>query len=108
MNQDTPIAPEQPEVIAKTLDALPGLVGAIDRVLKDEVGQVMPFVLLVFHGNGAMHATNFDAGAAANAVRQLGREWDKAEGDTSVDTPVDTPAEPWDNAGRHARGPKGH
>lgn len=90
MNQDTPLVPEQPEVVAKTLDALPGLIGALDRAFKDQVGQVMPFVLLVFHGNGAMHATNFDVAAAAQAVRQLGREWDKAADDTPTSAPAGT------------------
>lgn len=74
------ITPEQPPEIAAMLDALPGLVGAIDAAIEDTAGKQLPFVLLVFPGNGAMHATNINPPAQGiAAVKQLAAAWDAQE-----------------------------
>ena len=70
----------QPEPAAKLLDALPGLIGAIDKAIWDQTGQKFPFVLLVFGNGGAMHATNIDAKVALEAVQEFARA---TEGDAS-------------------------
>lgn len=83
MKQDTPISVEQPVAVQKLLDALPGLIGAIDNAIRSETGTPQPFVLLVFSGNGALHATNFDHKAAMAAVLAFAGEVanaDTAEG----------------------------
>jgi hypothetical protein len=70
------VTPEQPPEVAAMLDALPGLVGAIDAAVKDVAGKQMPFVLLVFPGQGALHATNINpASQAITAIKQLAHEW---------------------------------
>jgi hypothetical protein len=74
------ITPEQPPEIAAMLDALPGLVGAIDTAIKDTAGKQMPFVLLVFPGNGALHATNISpASQAVDAVKKLAAAWNEQD-----------------------------
>jgi hypothetical protein len=71
------IPPEQPAEVAKVLDALPGLIGAIDRALIDESGKKWPFVLLVFAPNGAMHATNINpASLGVEAVKTVVKAWE--------------------------------
>ena len=67
----TPVEAIQPEPTAKLLDALPGLIGAIDRAIFDTAGEKFPFVLLVFGNGGALHATNIDAKVAINAVQEF-------------------------------------
>jgi hypothetical protein len=60
------ITPEQPPEVAAMLDALPGLVGAIDNAL------------LVFPGQGALHATNIaPASDAVKLIKQLAHEWNE-------------------------------
>jgi hypothetical protein len=77
MEQQPPPTPaEQPEHVAKLLDALPGLIGAIDRAVFDKSGRQMPFVLLVFADGSAMHATNFNAADAVKAIKELAKHWD--------------------------------
>jgi hypothetical protein len=67
----------QPKAVAKVLDALPGMIGGLDRAIIEVAGQRLPFVLLVFGDNGAMHASNINpASEAVRAVRELGRAWD--------------------------------
>lgn len=61
----------QPVETAKLLDALPGLVGAIDTAIVDRSGKKFPFVLLVFGNDAAMHATNMDAKVAMACVQQF-------------------------------------
>ena len=61
----------QPVETAKMLDALPGLVGAIDKAIIDQSGKRFPFVLLVFGNGAAMHATNIDAKVALGAVQDF-------------------------------------
>lgn len=85
MEQSPPSSPtssvsaEQPAHVAKLLDALPGLVGAIDQAVLDKSGRRLPFVLLVFAGNGALHATNIQPAARAiAAVKDLAAHWDEA------------------------------
>lgn len=72
------ITPEQPPEVAAMLDALPGLVGAIDAAIKDTAGRPMGFVLLVFPGQGALHATNIAPAAdAVKLITQLAHEWNE-------------------------------
>lgn len=79
-NTDNLIVPEQPPEVAKMLDALPGLIGAIDQAVVDASGKRQPFVLLVFVDGGAVHATNMEpAQQAYDAIRRLAHEWDRAE-----------------------------
>lgn len=53
----------------KILDALPGLVGGLDRALFDVSGRAQPFVVLIFAEGQAMHAANFGAREAMDAVK---------------------------------------
>ena len=74
------IPPEQPPEVKRTLDALPGLVGALDRAIFDQTGKKQPFVLLIFANGGALHATNIHPPAQAiDAVKQLAAVWDSAD-----------------------------
>jgi hypothetical protein len=74
------ITPEQPYEVAKLLDGLPGMIGAIDQAVIDTTGKRLPFVLLVFPEKGAVHATNIHpASEAVNAVKQLAAQWEAAE-----------------------------
>lgn len=71
------ITPEQPPETAKLLDSLPGMIGAIDQAVLETSGKRFPFVLLVFAGGGALHATNMiPASGAVSAIRQLAAQWD--------------------------------
>lgn len=80
-NTENIIAPEQPPAVAAMLDALPGMIGAIDQAVKDVSGIRQPFVLLVFVEGGAVHATNMNpASQAVAAVKNLAAQWDTAEG----------------------------
>ena len=80
-NTENLITPEQPPAVATMLDALPGMVGAIDNAIMDTTGSRLPFVLLVFVGSGAVHATNINpASDAVAAVKNLAAQWDTAEG----------------------------
>ena len=64
-----PISGEQPaKAIQRLIDVMPGLIGGIDMAINDQVGKPMPFVLVVFEGNTAAHATNFDAKLAMEAL----------------------------------------
>lgn len=75
------IPPEQPPAVAAMLDALPGMIGAIDDAIKDTTGSRLPFVLLVFTEGGAVHATNMNpASQAVAAVKNLAAQWDTDEG----------------------------
>lgn len=79
-NTEDLIPPEQPVVTARVLDALPGLIGALDRLLREVTGQKLPFVLLVFAEGGAMHATNIQpASQAVAAIKELAAHWDAAD-----------------------------
>jgi hypothetical protein len=64
-NQGKPMDPLQPEVVKKLLDNLPGIIGGIDYATRDNCGQHVPFVLLYFTGNAALHATNIGSREAA-------------------------------------------
>ncbi len=66
MMEKKPTPTDEPQVpvsivqtqTAKILDALPGLVGAIDRALIDQTGTKVAFVLVCFAEGQAAHATN--------------------------------------------------
>lgn len=78
---------EQPVAVAKLLDALPGIVGGIDRAIFDQSGVKAPFVLLVFTNGGALHATNITpASLAVQAVKDLAKHWDDGA-DIATHTP---------------------
>ena len=79
-----------PEVlIQRTLEALPGLVGAIDHAIRDQTGKHQPFVLLIFAEGTALHSANFDPKVAQKAVIELAGRWDL--GDEAVVVDGDTP-----------------
>ena len=67
----------QPKAVAKLLDALPGMVGGIDRAIFEVGGKTMPFVLLVFAEGGALHATNIHPPVQAiEAIKELASKWE--------------------------------
>lgn len=79
-NTEDLIPPEQPALTAQVLDALPSLIGALDRLLREITGQKLPFVLLVFAEGGAMHATNIQPAAnAVAAIQELAAHWAAAD-----------------------------
>lgn len=76
-------APIQPAATAKLLDALPGLVGAIDHAIQDQTGEKIAFVLVAFTAGAACHATNISPPAEAiKALKALVSNWDNTEGGT--------------------------
>lgn len=69
--------------IQRVMDSMPGLIGGIDHALIDYVGKPVPFVLVLFSGTTAVHATNMGSGeegmsALRAFVTSLGKQ---AEGD---------------------------
>jgi hypothetical protein len=63
--------------ITRLLDALPGLVGGIDRAIIEQAGVKAPFVLVIFADGNAMHATNISPPAqAVDAIKALATAWD--------------------------------
>lgn len=67
-NHGTPMPVLQPETVKKLLDNMPGFIGGLDSAIRDHVGTPLPFVLLVFTGNAAAHAQNFDAKEANRLI----------------------------------------
>lgn len=68
-NESDPISGEtRVPSIQRLIDVMPGLIGGIDMAINDQVGKPMPFVLVVFDGKTAAHATNFDAKLAMEAL----------------------------------------
>lgn len=75
-----PMNPVQPVGTAKILDALPSLIGAIDRTLIDVTGEKTAFVLIVFAAGVGMHATNINPTSdAIKAVKALASNWDDGD-----------------------------
>lgn len=72
MNEASEInaAPAAPE-IQKIMDAMPGLIGGVDTALIDHIGKPVPFIMVLFSGKTAVHATNFDAATAMDALRNF-------------------------------------
>lgn len=54
-----------PEEAAKILDALPGLIGALDTAIKDIAGKPIGFVLMISLPGGVAHASNIQPAATA-------------------------------------------
>ena len=52
-----------------TLEAMPGMIGAIDKTFHDQVGQTVAFVLVAFVDGMAVHATNISP--AVDAMTSL-------------------------------------
>jgi hypothetical protein len=73
-NQGKPALVMQPEKVAHLLDSLPGIIGGIDMATKDRVGHHVPFVLLYFTGNAAVHATNAGAREAAMLIVEYAKQ----------------------------------
>jgi hypothetical protein len=64
--------PAEKPAILRLIDVMPGLIGGLDAAIHDRVGKPMPFVLIVFEGKTAAHATNFaDAAYAMECVRNF-------------------------------------
>lgn len=77
MNKPSPVVPTE---IAKLLDVLPGLVGAIDRALFDATGVKTPFMIVAFTAGSAAHATNITpAENGMKALKELTDNFDFAE-----------------------------
>lgn len=68
----------QAEKVARLLDALPGLVGGIDRAIIDNSGMKAPFVLMIFAEGSALHATNMSPPQQAQAaLKAVVAAWDE-------------------------------
>ena len=77
-----------PEVqVRRVLDALPGLVGAIDHAIKDETGKHQPFALIIFAEGTVMHAANFTPKAAQAALIELAKRWETGQDEAQLVTP---------------------
>lgn len=63
--------------VAKLLDQMPGLVGAIDAAVKDTAGKPLGFMLIVFAPGTALHATNCNPQHAQAAVTELVKSWEQ-------------------------------
>ena len=50
-----------------TLKAMPGMIGAIDKTFRDQVGKTVAFVLVAFVDGTAVHATNISPAVDAMA-----------------------------------------
>lgn len=83
-------APTPEVLIQRTLEALPGLVGAIDHAIKDQTSKHQPFVLLIFAEGTALHSANFDPKVAQKAIIELAARWDTGDEAHVVD--ANTPA----------------
>lgn len=63
------------------MQALPGLVGAIDQAFIGETGQKTAFILVAFIEGAAVHATNINPPeAATEAMKALVAGWDAMDG----------------------------
>lgn len=83
MSNPTKPTPVVPATIAKLLDALPGLVGGIDRALFDVTGGSVPFILVVFADGAAAHATNIvPAACAMAALKDLANNYAEDNGES--------------------------
>lgn len=60
------------------IGALPSLIGAVDRTLKDLAKQPVPVFLVVFAEGGAMFISNMDPEVAKQGVRDLVAGWETA------------------------------
>lgn len=56
---------QPPMLAAKVLDAMPAMVGAIDRSFLDAAGEKVAFVVVAFVAGTAVHATNIVPAADA-------------------------------------------
>jgi hypothetical protein len=68
---------QPPTEIQKVIDAMPGIVGGLDAALVDHVGAPVPFVIIMFVGKTAAHATNFDPKIAMDLTREFAAKLDK-------------------------------
>lgn len=81
VNQENPAV--QLTATSKLLDALPGLVGAVDRAFVDVTGNKTAFILVAFAEGQAVHATNINPPSdAIVALKELMKNWDTSEGGT--------------------------
>jgi hypothetical protein len=82
MTKPTPVVPT---TIAKLLDALPGLIGGVDRAMFDATGEKIPFVIVAFANGSAAHATNImPAANAMKALKELVDNFDFSESDDAA------------------------
>lgn len=65
--------------VAKLLNELPGLVGAIDSAIKDTAGQPFAFMLMIFTPGIALHATNAQPQQVQAAAIELVKSWGNGE-----------------------------
>ena len=96
--------PGTPEVVQKVLNALPGLIGAVDNALRTETGETrgIPFALVMFTDGIAVHASNFNPEATKTALvdfaKSLSEQRPLASGGGEVAVPLpgaanDTPVQ---------------
>ena len=80
MDKEIRTAAQVENVTAKAImDALPGLMGALDHAVKDLTKTELPMMLVLFLPDGAMYITNTDTDAARAAVRAMVAGWDGSE-----------------------------
>lgn len=68
--------------IEKITGCMAGMIGGIDAALVDNVGHPVPFVLVLFSGRTACHATNMGGKEGMDALRAFAQ---------SLDQQADTP-----------------
>lgn len=65
----------------KVIDAMPGMIGAIDQAFIGETGQKVAFILVAFIDGAAAHGTNINPPeAAVSAMKALVAGWDSFDG----------------------------
>lgn len=65
--------------VAKLLNELPGLVGAIDHAIKDVAGQPHAFMLMIFTPGIALHATNGQPQLVQAYAAELVKSWESGQ-----------------------------
>lgn len=64
--------PQDTDILTtKTLNALPGLVGAIDQAIHAELGDRLPFSLVIYLPQGGAYASNGDAEEMKAALKEF-------------------------------------
>jgi len=85
--QPTSPEPISPEKVAKLINDLPGLVGALNEAIRNTSGSMLAFTLIIYGPSGAMYASNFDAQKAGDALRELVAQGGIAPNAPSTETP---------------------
>lgn len=70
--------------VAKLLNGMPGLVGAIDQAVKATAGKPFAFMLMVFTPGIALHATNANPQMVQQAAAELVKSWEAGESEQTA------------------------